>query len=202
MLENFVASAIKMKPHRVASRIKSGGLLIPILIAMDVLISHPWKTITICSTTMDIPRITLSIHTNMRMVESEREEEIPRRPKTPLRFPSHAFLPPALPPPPPLQPERMAVESIHYITPHPIMSMTLDPGVLVGGNRTKQVVTTLKHSPHSIQCSTTPNLTCVVGSKRLKLSGAQGLEAVVQVVGMHITEREALEWEETQEGKI
>lgn len=82
------------------------------------------------------------------------------------------------------------------------MSMTQDPGVVLDENRTKQAVPTLTHSPPSIRCSsTTPNLTLVVGSKRLKLIGARGLEAVVQVVDMHIIEREALEWVETQAGK-
>lgn len=89
------------------------------------------------------------------------------------------------------------------------MNMTLDPGGLEGGNRTNLGVPTLTRSPPSIQCSITitttttitPNLTLVAESKRLKLSGAQGLEAAVQVVDLHITEREALEWVETQEGK-
>lgn len=202
MPENFVALAIKMKPHKVANRVRSGGLHIPTLSATAVLISPPWRTTPICSITMLIPHITLSIHTNRRMVESEKEEESPRRTKPPLHFPSHAFLPPAHLLPPPLQPERMAAESSHYITPHPSMSMTQDPGVVLDENRTKQAVPTLTHSPPSIRCSsTTPNLTLVVGSKRLKLIGARGLEAIVQVVDMHIIEREALEWVETQVGK-
>lgn len=95
------------------------------------------------------------------------------------------------------------MESKHYITPHPSMSMTTDIEGLVDGNRTKRAVPTLTHSPPSIQCSSTtiPNLTLVVGSKRLKLSGAQGPEAVVQVADLDITERGALGWVETLEGK-
>lgn len=73
VLENNVVSAIKTKSCRVASRVKSGVLHIPTLTAMAVLISLPWR-IPICSITLLIPHITLFIHINRKIVESEREE--------------------------------------------------------------------------------------------------------------------------------
>lgn len=167
--------------RRVVNRAKSGGLLIPIMTVMAVLITLPWRPIRI-SNTMVLPLtllISLFILISKRMAGSEKKEgsqkrvtlhliSISRPSPLPVHHHHHHLR----------QLEKMAVENSPYIIKsHHSMSMILDPLMLQEGNKRRWEMCII--SPHSILCSSiTLKPTPAVGSTKLRRTGARGLVAV------------------------
>lgn len=166
--------------RRVVNRAKSGGLLIPIMTVMVVLITLSWRPIRI-SNTMVLPLtllISLFILISKRMAGSEKKGGSQKRVtlhllsiSRPSPLPVHRrhHLP---------QLEKMAVEnSLYIIKSHHSMSMILDPLMLQEGNKRRWEMCII--SPHSILCSSiTLKPTLAVGSTKLRRTGVRGLVAV------------------------
>lgn len=174
--------------RRVANRAKSGGLLIPIMIVMAVLITRPWRLIRISNTTVLLltPLISLFILISKRMAESEKKGGSQKRVTLHLHSTSCPFPLPVHPHHLP-QLEKMVVENSPYIIRfHHQLSMILDLLMLQEGNRRRWEMCRI--SPHSILCSsTTLKPTLAVVSTKLRHTGARGLVAIVGA--QPITER-------------
>lgn len=167
--------------RRVVNRAKSGGLLIPIMTVMAVLITRPWRPIHISNTMvlLLILLISLFIPISKRMAGSEKKWVSQKRVTLHLHSISRPYPLPVhrhhhhLP-----QLEKMAVENSPYIIKsHHSMSMILDLPMLQEGNKRRWEMHTI--SPNSILCSTiTLKPTPAFGSTKLRHTGARDLVAV------------------------
>ncbi len=177
--------------RRVVNKAKSGGLIIPIMTVMAVLITRPLRPTRISNTMVPplTPLISLFILISKRMAESEKkggsQKRVTLHPHSisclfPLPVHHHHLL----------QLEKMVVENSPYIIRfHHRLNVILDLLMLQEGNRRKWEMH--KIIPSSILCSSTTTLkpTLAVGSTKLRHTGAQGLVAVTRVGAQPITER-------------